>query len=165
VRSRLVHLLGLLPHADAIDGVDTDDIVAAVEPLLAACQQALTHDLSDPRHEPLRADLDRLLVRGFALRSALAQLELTEGITAIFHDPQRLGLAAVFALLILIMRNVWVISAAFLGVAGFVLYRWYRRYSAQEKVIEAMSNLRLPARSFLRVPEDRKDSDSKAAAA
>jgi len=161
VRARLTHLLGLLPHADAIDGVDTDDIVAAVDPVLAACQQALTHDLSEPRHEPLRANLDRLLMRALTLRGALAHLELTEGITAIFRDPQRLGLAAVFAVLILIMRNVWIISAAFLGVAGFVLYRWFHRYSAQEKVIEAMSNLRLPARTFLRVPDDRNSEGRK----
>jgi hypothetical protein len=108
--------------------------------------------------QQLHANLDRLLVRGFALRSALAQLELTEGITAIFRDPQRLGLVAVFVVLILFMRNVWIISAAFLGVAGFALYRWYRRYSAQEKVIEATSKLRLPARTFLRVPDDKKNA-------
>jgi tRNA A-37 threonylcarbamoyl transferase component Bud32 len=153
VRSRVTLLLQMLPDDDAIDRSQTQDIVDAVEPLLAVCQQALTHDLTDSRHGSLRANLDRLLVRGFALRSALANLELTEGISSIFREPQRLGLAAIMILLLLVTRNAWLISAGFVACVGVVYYLWYRRYAAQEKVIEALRHLRLPARLFLREPE------------
>ncbi len=64
-----------------------------------------------------------------------------------------LGLAAAVTLLVLITRNVWALSALFVVVVGFVGYRWYRRYSAQEQVIVALRNVRLPARMFLRDPD------------
>ncbi|MBS0321674.1 MAG: protein kinase [Proteobacteria bacterium] len=151
VRARLAILLGMLPNDDAVADHATDEIVGALDPLLEQCRHALALDLSAPRHEALRDTLDRVLVRGHAVRSALAQLELVEGITALFHDPQRIGLVVMIAFIGLLSRNPYVIAAVTVGLGGFFLYRWYRRYAAQEAVIRTLRAMRLPARMFMRL--------------
>ncbi len=150
IRARLAILFGMLPNDDAVGDHPTDEIVGALEPVLEQCQQALMLDLSAPRHAALRDTLDRILVRGHEVRGALARLELVEGMTALIQDPQRLGLVGIVAFIGLMSRNIYVIAAVGVGIGGFVLYRWYRRYAAQEAVIRALRALRLPARMFMR---------------
>jgi serine/threonine protein kinase len=155
LRVRVESLLNLAPEDEDIDAGLARQLTESFDDLQSVCQRLLALDLSGTQHEALRTATEKIQVQGFAVQRTLAALERDRGVTGIFLQPQRLGLAVVVAVIALFTRIAWVIATVAVAIAGFALYRWYVRFQSTDAVLAALRRFRLPARSFLAGAQER----------
>lgn len=151
LRSEVETVLAIVPPGD--DDLDRDDVealAAAFDRLQAACRKLEALGVADDAFEAARRAAERLSMQALAVQQALAEAQGVHGLNAILIAPQRLLVAAVVGVFVLLIR----VPALIVAVLGLVVvvagYRWYAGFRATENALAKLRQFGLGARTFLR---------------
>ncbi len=123
-------------------------LLAALERFQQACGKALALGYPEADYVVLCRGAEKLAGHAAAAQAALAHCEELHGLNAVILQPQRLAIAGVAFVGVLLVRIPWVVLAAVLVVGAVVGWRWYVVAMARHRAKAALRWLQLHVKTL-----------------